>query len=57
MCASTEKDVIPDISVTRVLKWAVVLLIAMALGKKVWGLFGDKISKQLSQALDSPTKD
>jgi hypothetical protein len=45
------KDTVPDVSLTRVFKWAVVLIVAMFLGKKVWELFGDKVTKQLSKAL------
>ena len=42
---------IPDVSLTRVLKWAVVLLVAMGLGKRVWALFGDKITAQVHKAI------
>jgi hypothetical protein len=49
---TTVKDeILPDISLTRVFKWAVVLLIAMGLGRKVWAMFGTKIEKQLHKAL------
>lgn len=50
---ATNDSLIPDISLARVLKWAVVLLIAMALGRKVWDQFGDKITKQMHKALDA----
>lgn len=51
-------ETIPDVSITRVFKWALVLLVAMALGKKVWGLFGDKLTAQLHKAIgdDSAAK-
>lgn len=48
---SNSNDILPDISITRVLKWAFVLLIAMGLGKKVWALFGEKITAQMHKAL------
>ena len=44
-------DAIPDISLTRVFKWAVVLLIAMALGRRVWDMFGDRLTAQMQKAL------
>lgn len=50
---SAPNEVLPDISLTRVLKWAVVLLIALALGKKVWNQFGEKITNQVNKALDN----
>lgn len=50
---TTMKDdgLLPDISLARVFKWAIVLLIAMGLGQKVWSTFGAKIEKQLHKAL------
>jgi hypothetical protein len=45
-------ELVPDISVTRVIKWAIVLLIAMALGRKVWNQFGEKITNGMNKALD-----
>jgi hypothetical protein len=50
---TNDKDVLPDISLTRVLKWAIVLIVAMGLGKRVWDMFGNKISSQLQNALGS----
>lgn len=48
-----EKELLPDISLTRVLKWAVVLLVAMALGSKVWEKFGAKVTAQLHKAIEA----
>jgi len=44
-------ETIPDVSLTRVLKWAIVLVVAMGLGKKVWSMFGDKITAQVHKAI------
>lgn len=44
-------EILPDISLSRVFKWAIVLLIALGLGKKVWATFGPKIEAQLHKAL------
>lgn len=49
---SNSNDILPDISLTRVFKWAIVLLVAMALGHKIWNQFGDKITKQMHKALE-----
>lgn len=46
-------EVLPDISLTRVFKWALVLLVAMGLGKRVWEMFGDKVTANLHKALGS----
>lgn len=48
---ANEKEILPDISITRVLKWGVVLLIAMFLGKRVWENFGGKITERIEHAL------
>lgn len=48
---STDKEILPDISIVRVLKWGVVLLIAMFLGKRVWETFGHKIAERVEGAL------
>ena len=45
-------EILPDISLTRVFKWALVLIVAMSLGKKVWAMFGEKIEKNLHSALE-----
>lgn len=47
-------EVLPDISLTRVFKWAIVLVIAMALGRRVWEMFGPKITAQLDKTLGAP---
>lgn len=47
------KELLPDISLARVIKWGIVLLIAMGLGKKVWAMFGDKLTAKLHTALDT----
>ena len=44
-------ELLPDISITRAIKWAIVLLIALSLGQKVWDKLGPKISAQLHKAL------
>lgn len=49
--AQNENEVLPDISLTRVFKWALVLLIAMGLGRRVWDMFGDKLTANLHKAL------
>jgi hypothetical protein len=46
------EQMIPDVSLSRVFKWAIVLVIAMALGRRVWDMFGDKITKGFDTALD-----
>ena len=48
---NVSNDVIPDVSLSRVFKWAVVLVIAMALGERVWKMFGPKISAQINKAI------
>lgn len=47
-----EKEVLPDINLVRVLKWGVVLLVALALGKKVWNTFGSKITEKLHKEME-----
>lgn len=46
-----DNEAIPDVSLTRVLKWAVVLVVAMGLGKKFWEMFGQKITSNLHRSL------
>lgn len=48
---ANEKEILPDISLTRVLKWGVVLIIAMALGKKVWATVGKQVTERLEGAV------
>lgn len=48
---ANEKELLPDISIVRVLKWAVVLFIAMGLGKRVWDTFGHKIAAKIESQL------
>lgn len=50
---ANDNDIIPDISLSRVFKWAVVLIVVMFLGKRVWDMFGDKVTQQLHKALGS----
>ena len=45
-------EILPDISLTRVFKWAIVLVVGMALGKRVWSMFGEKITNNLNKALE-----
>jgi len=47
----SEKEIIPDISLARVGKWAVVLIVLMALGNRFWTMFGPKVQQQLHKAL------
>lgn len=46
-----DKEILPDISLTRALKWAIVLMIALSLGQRVWKQLGPKIEAQLHKAL------
>lgn len=46
-----DNEVIPDISLTRVFKWAIVILIALALGERIWKIFGPKLTEQMHKAL------
>jgi len=52
-----DKDVLPDISLTRALKWAVVALIALALGERVWRQFGGQLVKNLEKTITGASKD
>lgn len=52
--ANNTDEAIPDVSLTRVLKWAIVLMIAMALGERFWKQFGPRIADNLHKVLGGP---
>jgi len=54
---NVDKDVLPDISLTRALKWAVVALIALALGERVWRQFGGTLVANLEKTITGAAKE
>jgi hypothetical protein len=54
-----EKEILPDVSLTRVFKWALIVLVAVALGEKIWSKLGpqltDNFCKVLGHAQEKPS--
>lgn len=50
--STMEKSFPPDVSITKILKWGVVMIISAILGKKVWDILGDPLAKNLRAIID-----
>ena len=45
------KELLPDVSLTRVFKWALIVLVAVALGEKIWSKLGPSLTDNFCKVL------
>jgi hypothetical protein len=50
-----ERELLPDVSLTRVFKWALIVLVAIALGEKIWSKLGPGLTDNFCKVIGSVT--